>query len=649
MLLNVSHISKAYGEDVIVDDATFFVDEGKKYAIIGPNGCGKSTLLKIIAGQLNPSNGDITIAKDKKIGYLAQYQEEFNDDIVLDSVLEARSDLIEMEKKLISLEEGMSSVSESELDKYMSDYEIFHDKFDRMGGYTFKSEAVGILKGLGFDDDALSKHVSELSGGQKTRVALGRLLIAKPDLLLLDEPINHLDLNSIMWLEDFLSNYPKAIIIVAHDRYFLDKICDHIVDISMKKAFVYTGNYTDYVAQKEINDLTYQRTYDKQQKEIAHQQEVIDKLQSFNREKSIKRAESRKKMLSKIEVMEALSSSKAMSLNFYTEKLSGKDVLYFDNVSKSYSDKTVFKDLTFEMQRGDRVAILGDNGCGKTTVLKCINEVVPYEKGSIKIGANIDIGYYDQEQQNLDEANTIFDEIHNSYPSMTGTQVRNALAGFLFTEDDVFKRISDLSGGERARVSLLKLSLSGCNFLILDEPTNHLDMQSKEVLEEALNAYEGTILFVSHDRYFVNRIAKTILEMNSSGFTKYIGNYDEYISKKNALIEEGRITLDSSKVTNNTSDINTSVNSANEGQKLSWEEQKAIAAQKKKHENAVKKIEDEISNLEAIIADLDEQLALPENSANSAKLNELFSKKTKVEEELEVLLDKWEALDNEMS
>jgi len=629
MLLNVSHIYKSFGEDSIIKDATFTVDEGSKIAIVGNNGTGKSTLLKIIIGDLPADDGEVTLKKDSTIGYLAQYQEDAFGSNILDTVLSAREDLLSMEKKLSEMEQQMNSLNHSEMDAFMENYHKLQHQFDINGGYTFRSEAVGILKGLGFEQEDFEKGMNELSGGQKTRVSLGRLLASSPDLLLLDEPINHLDLKSIMWLEGYLSGYKGAVIIVAHDRYFLDKIADHIVDLSYGKTTVYTGNYTAFVAQKEINQLSYERSYEKQQKEIEHQKAVIEKLQSFNREKSIKRAESRKKTLDKMEIMDAPDKEMPkMRLTLEIEKESGKDVLDFSHVTKSYDDKNIFTDLSFEVHKGDRIAILGDNGTGKTTILKCINGLTDFESGEIRFGSNVTVGYYDQEQQGLTETNTIFSELHDAYPFLTETKVRNTLAAFMFTEDDVFKKIKDLSGGERGRVSLAKLMLSKSNLLILDEPTNHLDMDSKLMLEEALNNFDGTLLYVSHDRYFVNKTANTILELTSSGLTKYLGNYDDYIAKKEQLY--GTASEDAS-----------SKSAEVTAAKLDFKEQKRIEAEKRKLQNKISKIEEEIESLEEKKAAIDEEFLKPENMVNSAKLNELTAEQNKINERLEELYDQW--------
>lgn len=629
MLLNVSHIYKSYGEDNIIKDATFTVDEGSKVAIVGNNGTGKSTLLKIIIGEIMADDGEVTLKKDATMGYLAQYQEDAFSSNILNTALSAREDLLSMEKRLSEMESMMSSIDNSEMAKFMDDYHKLQHQFDLQGGYTFRSEAIGILKGLGFEQEDFDKSMNELSGGQKTRVSLGRLLASSPDLLLLDEPINHLDLKSIMWLEGYLSSYKGAVIIVAHDRYFLDKIADHVVDLSYGRTSVYTGNYTAFMQQKEIYMISYERSYEKQQKEIEHQKAVIDKLQSFNREKSIKRAESRKKLLDKMDVMDAPDKDMPkMRLTLEIEKESGKDVLDFSHVTKSYEDKNIFTDLSFEVHKDDRIAILGDNGTGKTTILKCINGLTDFESGEIRFGANVTVGYYDQEQQGLTETNTIFSELHDAYPFLTETKVRNTLAAFMFTEDDVFKRISDLSGGERGRVSLAKLMLSKSNLLILDEPTNHLDMDSKQMLEEALNEYDGTLLYVSHDRYFVNRTANMILELSDGKLIKYLGNYDDYIAKKEQLYgtQTESVSLGASEET---------------AAKLDYKEQKRIEAEKRKLQNKISKIEEEIEILESEKAAIEEEFLKPENMTNSAKLNELTAKQKEIDSRLEELYDEW--------
>lgn len=663
MLLNVSHVSKAYGENVILKDVCFYVDEGVKCAIVGNNGCGKSTLLKIIMNEISADSGEVFFGKDSTVGYLAQYQDDAYSDSILENVLSARNDLIQMESKIFDMEARMSEISHDELDAFMANYNVLHEKFDRMGGYTFRSEAVGVLKGLGFEEKDFEKKVSQLSGGQKTRVALGRLLVSSPDLLILDEPINHLDLNSIMWLEGYLANYKGAVIIVAHDRYFLDKIAGQVVDLSHKTCTTYKGNYTAFVKQKEERELTYQRSYEKQQATIEHEMEVIEKLRSFNREKSIKRAESRVKVLEKMDVMDApLGEDDKMKLTLEIKNFSGKDVLDFNGVTKHYGDKLIFEDLSFDVHRGEKIAIIGDNGCGKTTILKCINGFTDYEAGTISIGSNVDVGYYDQEQQGLDESKSVFDEFSDTYPDMTQTVIRNTLAAFLFKGDDVFKQISSLSGGEKSRLSLAKLMHKKSNFLILDEPTNHLDMETKEILEQAISEFEGTLLYVSHDRYFVNRTADIILEMKDGKLTKYLGNYDEYMAKKLMLgnysidIQDSPYPVKAGASTGNGDALMASTMSASQlgglssmqpaatASKLDYQQQKALASEKRKVENQLKKVEDEISKLEDESKSIDEKFLDPVIAGNSVELNKLTDRQNEIQNNLEELYEKWEEL-----
>ena len=536
----------------------------------------------------------------------------------------------------------MSQVSATELDSLMNDYHRRQEEFERLGGNTYRSEVTGVLKGLGFSEDDFGKQMTELSGGQKTRVSLGKLLATKPDILILDEPINHLDLHSIEWLESFLLNYSGSVIIVAHDRFFLDRIVDHVIDLSSNKAYVYKGNYSSFVEQKDIRMISMLREYEKQQKEIKHQEEVIEKLRSYNREKSIKRAESRVKLLNKMERLENPEEwKKQMTLNLEPNIRSGNDVLSVDSISKAYDGNTVLKNLSFDINRMERVAIIGDNGTGKTTILKILNRIVEADSGLFTIGANVEIGYYDQEQQELSDEKTLFEEMSDAYPDLDNTKIRNVLAAFLFTGEDVFKKISMLSGGERGRLSLAKLMLSGANFLILDEPTNHLDMESKEVLENALNSYNGTILFVSHDRYFINKVATRILDLKEYGFNEYKGNYDYYLEKKELI--EGLALKNKEKVVSSTEK-----NTDSDSSKLSWEEQKRISAEKRKKENEIAKIEEEIALLEEKIAKIDEEFLDASNQTNSAKLNELTKQQNEYKDELEVLYEKWDEAVAEM-
>ena len=642
MILSCQNVTKAFGEDVLFSDVSFQINEGEKFAIVGSNGTGKSTLLKTIVGELSPDDGNVVFAKDASFGYLAQYQNDEEEGTIYEIVLSARKELLKLESNLREMEGKMSQVSATELDSLMNDYHRRQEEFERLGGNTYRSEVTGVLKGLGFSEDDFGKQITELSGGQKTRVSLGKLLATKPDILILDEPINHLDLHSIEWLESFLLNYSGSVIIVAHDRFFLDRIVDHVIDLSSNKAYVYKGNYSSFVEQKDIRMISMLREYEKQQKEIKHQEEVIEKLRSYNREKSIKRAESRVKLLNKMERLENPEEwKKQMTLNLEPNIRSGNDVLSVDSISKAYDGNTVLKNLSFDINRMERVAIIGDNGTGKTTILKILNRIVEADSGLFTIGANVEIGYYDQEQQELSDEKTLFEEMSDAYPDLDNTKIRNVLAAFLFTGEDVFKKISMLSGGERGRLSLAKLMLSGANFLILDEPTNHLDMESKEVLENALNSYNGTILFVSHDRYFINKVATRILDLKEYGFNEYKGNYDYYLEKKELI--EGLALKNKEKVVSSTEK-----NTDSDSSKLSWEEQKRISAEKRKKENELAKIEEKIALLEEKIAKIDEEFLDASNQTNSAKLNELTKQQNEYKDELEVLYEKWDEAVAEM-
>lgn len=634
MILSCQNISKSFGEKEVLRNVSFQMEPHDRTALIGSNGCGKSTLLKIIMGQMKQDDGTVVFAKDVKVGYLAQYQDDEAKGTIYEIVMDALKPLIAREKELRHMEEEMSSKSGKDLETLLEEYHRLSDEFDRMGGYTYRSEVTGVLKGLGFREDEFDKTVTELSGGQKTRVFLGRLLVSHPDILILDEPINHLDLHSIQWLEGFLANYQGAVLLVAHDRYFLDRIIDHVVDLSNHSCHVYRGNYTQFVQQKSEVVKTLEREYENQQKAIEHQQEVITKLKSFNREKSIKRAESREKMLSKMDVIERPEElDTAMKLTLEPDHISGKNVLEVTNLSKGFDGTTLFSDVNFLIRRGERVGIIGDNGTGKTTLLKIINGRIKADSGTIRLGSNVTIGYYDQAQQELDDSKTLFQEMQDAYPNLNDTRIRNVLAAFLFTGDDVFKLISALSGGERGRVSLAKLMLSGANFLILDEPTNHLDMESKEILENALKAYTGTLLYVSHDRYFINQTATRILELEDESFHEYLGNYDYYLDKKREQTEEAASEENaSSEVTE---------------QKLDWEAQKKAAAAKRKHDNAVKEVEDKISELEARSSEIIVAFEVPENATNSAKLNKLSQEQADINDQLEKLYEQWESLSEE--
>ena len=651
MILSCQGITKSFGTDNILNNISFQIDQGEKLAIVGNNGAGKSTLLKIITGELDADAGNVVLAKDTTVGYLAQYQNDAASGTIYDIVYSAREDIINIKNQLQDMEEQMKHLTGDDLDNLLIKYHSLTDTYEHMEGNTYDSLVSGVLRGLGFADEDFTKKMEELSGGQKTRVSLGMLLVKKPDILLLDEPINHLDLRSIQWLETYLSNYKGAMILVAHDRYFLDKIVTRVLDITHGLTHLYKGNYTAYAMQKADILKTKMREYEKQQAMIAHQQEVIDKLKSFNREKSIKRAESRQKALDKIEVMDApIMEENHMKLTLEPEVSSGKYVMDIHNLSKSYDGKVLFEGFDFLLQKGEHVAIIGDNGTGKTTLLKIINEAVTADTGEIKLGSNVHIGYYDQEQQRLDDSKTLFDEIADTYPNMNNTKIRNCLAAFLFTGDDCYKRIGDLSGGERGRVALAKLMLSEANFLILDEPTNHLDMESKDILEQALNSYTGTLLYVSHDRYFVNQTAHKILELENGHFVTYFGNYDYYLQKKENIIDN--FSKNSSENVSNPSGSVTAesmANSSDNDGKANWEANKQKQREITRAKRELESIEARIEEIENRIADIDNEFMQEEVATNSAKLNELTSELDGLNDELAGLYDRWEELESLIS
>lgn len=639
MILACQNINKAFGTNVILKDASFHIEEKEKAAIVGINGAGKSTLLKIIMKQIPADSGEVILAKDRTIGYLAQHEAVSSGNSIYEELLEVKQDIFELERHIRTLELQMKSQSGGELEQTLELYNRLNTEFEQKNGYACKSEIVGVLKGLGFTEDEFSKQVDTLSGGQKTRVALGKLLLAKPDLILLDEPTNHLDMQSIAWLENFLINYSGAVIIVAHDRYFLNRVVSKVIEIDHAKATTFLGNYSAYSEKKAQLRDSQLKAWMNQQHEIKHQQEVIDKLKSFNREKSIKRAESREKMLEKMEVLDRPDTEvQELKLSLEPRFPSGNDVLRVEGLAKSFGDHTLFTGLDFEIKRGERVALIGNNGTGKTTILKIINELLAADAGSFTLGSKVCIGYYDQEHHVLHMEKTLFEEISDDYPTLTNTEIRNVLAAFLFTGDDVFKRISDLSGGERGRVSLAKLMLSEANFLILDEPTNHLDILSKEILEQALNRYTGTVFYVSHDRYFINQTATRILELTGNTLVNYIGNYDYYLEKKDELTkiyvpsatEEETASLPSS--------------SAETAGKLTWQQQKEEQARIRKRQNELKKTEDRIHVLEVRDKEIDELMMQEEVFTNVAKCVELNKEKTAINEELEQLYERWEEL-----
>ena len=641
MILSCSNICKSFGSDDIIKNASFHIEDHEKAAIVGINGAGKTTLLRIIVGEMTPDDGQVVLARDKTLGYLAQNSTVDTSHTIYEELLSVKADLLRLEEKIRECENNMKHAEGDALEDLMKQYTSLTHAFETGGGYLYRSELVGVLKGLGFTEDEFSKPVATLSGGQKTRVALGRLLLQNPDLIILDEPTNHLDMNSIAWLETYLLNYKGAVLIVSHDRYFLDRIAGKVIEIDQSKATTFMGNYSDYAVKKEQLRVAAWNAYMNQQREIKHQEEVIEKLKSFNREKSIKRAESREKMLDKIEVIEKPSEVRTdMKLTLTPRILSGNDVLTVEHLAKSFDSHKLFTDVNFEIKRGEHVAIIGDNGSGKTTLLKILNGLVPADQGTFRLGSNVEIGYYDQEHHVLHSDKTLFEEISDDYPYLNNTQIRNVLAAFLFTGEDVFKRISDLSGGERGRVSLAKLVLSNANFLILDEPTNHLDIMSKEILEDALNGYEGTILYVSHDRYFINRTAHRILDLTEGQFVNYVGNYDYYLEKHDTVMAAIEASVPQSADADNT----VAAKVAESEVKLDWKAQKEEQARLRKKENDLKKCEEQIARLEARVSEIDTEMSDPAIGTQVAKLQELSKEQVACQEQLEKLYEQWEEL-----
>lgn len=631
MILALNNVSKAFGTDVILKNISFHIEEKEKVAIVGVNGAGKSTLFKIITGELSLDSGEVIMPKSATMGYFSQSLEIDSSKTIYGELLTVFEPIMLMEQQLRDMEAQMSHKSGDQLEKLMEKYSELSHKMEEMDGYSYQSRLRGVIKGLGFSDEESSQTINQLSGGQKTRVALGKILLKAPDILLLDEPTNHLDIDSLRWLEDFLRSYKGAVVIISHDRYFLDKVVGKVIEIENKKAKEYFGNYS-YYAEKKIVDreIEYHR-YINQQKEIKHQEDVIKKLREFNREKSIKRAESREKMLDKIERIEAPENlPDKMRLEIKPVKESGNDVLSVDNVSMAFDGVPLFDNISFDIKKGEKTALIGPNGIGKTTLFKIILSRLEAKGGSVKLGSNVVIGYYDQEQSDLNLNKTIFDEISDAYPELTITQIRNVLAAFVFTGDDVFKTIGSLSGGEKGRVALAKIMLSNANFLILDEPTNHLDINSKEILEQAIQCYTGTVLYISHDRYFINSTATKIVDLNKDKATIYLGNYDYYTEK----LKENEIVK-----TEEVKSIETET-------KLDWKKQKEIQAQQRKKDNRIKKIEKEIEETENKIDELDNLLATEEVYTNSMRSREIYEEKESLEEKLMELYEKFEEINN---
>ncbi|OUQ19628.1 ABC-F family ATP-binding cassette domain-containing protein [Lachnoclostridium sp. An138] len=633
MILLCQNISKTFGTDVILKNASFHIEDREKAAIVGINGAGKSTLLKIIVGDLEADSGEAVLSKGKTLGYLAQHQDLESENTIYEELLTVKQDVLDLERDMHTLELRMKELSGGELENALAQYTRLSHEFEQKNGYACKSEVSGVLKGLGFEEEDFGKQVSTLSGGQKTRVSLGKLLLSRPDLILLDEPTNHLDMNSIAWLETFLLNYDGAVLVVAHDRYFLNRIATKIIEIDAGEVTVFQGNYSDYAAKKAQLREARMNAWLNQQREIKHQEEVIAKLKSFNREKSIRRAESREKMLDKMEILEKPTEVRSeMHITLEPKITSGNDVLTVEHLSKAFGPLQLFSDLNFSIKRGERVALIGNNGTGKTTILKILNGLLDADSGSFTLGARVQIGYYDQEHHVLHPEKTLFEEISDAYPDLDNTTIRSTLAAFLFTGDDVFKRIADLSGGERGRVSLAKLMLSEANFLILDEPTNHLDIVSKEILEQALNRYTGTVLYVSHDRYFINTTATRILDLTGGVLVNYIGNYDYYLEKHDILTPSSSVESKAAQ------------EEEPSAAKLDWKQQKEEQARQRKRENDLKKTEEEIFQLESRDEEINELMTHEDIYTNVAECQKLHQEQEELKKRLETLYEQWEAL-----
>ena len=633
MILSCQNISKTFGTDVILKNASFHIEDREKAAIVGINGAGKSTLLKIIVGDLEADSGETVLSKGKTLGYLAQHQDLESENTIYEELLTVKQDVLDLERDMHTLELRMKELSGGELENALAQYTRLSHEFEQKNGYACKSEVSGVLKGLGFEEEDFGKQVSTLSGGQKTRVSLGKLLLSRPDLILLDEPTNHLDMNSIAWLETFLLNYDGAVLVVAHDRYFLNRIATKIIEIDAGEVTVFQGNYSDYAAKKAQLREARMNAWLNQQREIKHQEEVIAKLKSFNREKSIRRAESREKMLDKMEILEKPTEVRSeMHITLEPKITSGNDVLTVEHLSKAFGPLQLFSDLNFSIKRGERVALIGNNGTGKTTILKILNGLLDADSGSFTLGARVQIGYYDQEHHVLHPEKTLFEEISDAYPDLDNTTIRSTLAAFLFTGDDVFKRIADLSGGERGRVSLAKLMLSEANFLILDEPTHHLDIVSKERLEQALNRYTGTVLYVSHDRYFINTTATRILDLTGGVLVNYIGNYDYYLEKHDILTPSSSVESKAAQ------------EEEPSAAKLDWKQQKEEQARQRKRENDLKKTEEEIFQLESRDEEINELMTHEDIYTNVAECQKLHQEQEELKKRLETLYEQWEAL-----
>ena len=630
MILSASHLAKAFGVTEILKDVTFHLEDKEKVALVGVNGAGKTTLFQILRGAYTADSGNLYIQKGLRIGYLPQNAALESDERIEDELLKVFEPLQRMEDKMRQLEKEMKDTPSPEL---MEQYSRLQASFERQDGYAYHSHVRGVLKGLGFAESEYELPITLLSGGQKSRVALSKLLLQKPDLLLLDEPTNHLDIDAITWLEEYLSSFAGAALIISHDRYFLDKICTRTIELERGTTQVYSGNYSFYIQEKDAHVKAAMREYEAQQAEIRRQEEIIARLRSFSQEKFIKRAQSREKVLERMDIIEKpITYEEAMKFTFTPKILSGDDVLTAHELSKAFDSKALFSHVNFLIKRGEKIALLGANGTGKSTLFKMIMGQEKADSGQLLRGVKVFPGYYDQEQQSLSPDKTALEEICDAYPLMTLGQVRNVLAAFLFRGDDVFKPIHTLSGGEKARISLCKIMLSECNFLLLDEPTNHLDILSREVLENNLLGYQGTLFFISHDRYFINRVATKIFVLTPDGIEVFLGNYDEYLAKqaeKKAPPAPAR-------------------NTAPSEEKVSYLEKKQSAAMLRKLRAKLRDTERKIEQTEGQISGLDQEMLKPENYTSASAYTKLETQKKEAEEALNLLYEAWEAQSAEL-
>ena len=634
IVLSCKDIHKSYGIDVILDKITFSINEGEKIGFIGANGAGKSTLFKILTSQLDYDKGELFIDKSKKIGYLSQNLALNSDSTIYEETLLVFDNLLTLEKNLKDLEAKMNEPYDTSKEEYhnriIKEYTLASELYNNRGGYTYKAEIGRVLKGLGFMEEDYNKPINILSGGQKTRVALCKLLLKNPDILLLDEPTNHLDLDAIEWLEDYLKSYKGTMFIISHDRFFLDAITNKTFELLNGHVDCYNGNYTSFIDLKKKNYEVQLKAYNLQQSEIKRQEEIITRYKSFNREKSVRAAESRQKSLDKIERIDSPDKDpRATKIKFETEIKSGNDVLHAENLSKRFGDNLLFENLNLDIKRSEKIALIGENGRGKTTLFRIIMDKIPSDTGIKILGKNIFVGYYDQEQSNLNPEKTIIDEVWDEFPKLTTTELRTALAAFLFIGEDVFKKISTLSGGERCRINLLKIMLSKSNFLLLDEPTNHLDIMSREALEDSILGYDGTVIVISHDRYFLNKVIDKILELNQDGLKEYLGNYNYYVEKKKNPL---RFQIEEEQAGMSKTQINLDKKKKRDQEKL--EKQKKLE---------LKNLENQISSLEEQLVELQNDLCLEEVYSNPSKSEETNKRISTVEKELEELYSTWES------